>query len=241
MDDRPLSASEIDALRSVDTATVSNAMDLFDIGVPSAAYGYAFSSFELRCLTPELPPMVGYAVTCTGDSTSPRHPERPSQLHALYETIRDAPKPVVVVVQNVGPDREMSNQFGDIMATTFQRLGAVGAITDGGIRDLDGIRRRAPGFQVLAPGAVASGSVFAIVDIGITVSVCGMQVASGDLLHGDASGVVAIPQVIAHRVATTGQEILEYEQKKVAFIASPEFTLDGLAGMPGHHPSEADR
>jgi regulator of RNase E activity RraA len=241
MTEWPLSTAAIDELRNVDTATVSNAMDLFDIGDPSAAYGYEFSSLELRCLTPDLPPMVGYAVTCTGDSTSPRHPERPDQRRALYEAIRDAGHPVVVVIQNVGPDRLMSNQFGDIMATAFQRLGAVGAITDGGIRDLDGIRRRAPGFQVFAPGAVASGGVFSIVDVGISVSICGMRIVPGDLLHGDTNGVVSIPQEIAHRIAKTGREILAYEEQKINFIKSTEFSLDGLERLAGHHPDEARR
>src|SRR6185295_7647928 len=137
---------EIDALRRIDTATITNALDRLTAGAPN--YEYSFSSLELRCLFPELPPMVGYAITCTGDSTSPRgHPtsprnaDRANRIRDLYEAIRDAPKPVVVACQNVGTDRLMSNHFGDIMATTFQRLGAVGAITDGGIRDLDGIRR----------------------------------------------------------------------------------------------------
>ena len=239
MDPQQLSASEIEALRRVDTATVSNALDLFEIGDPSAAYGYAFSSLELRCLTPDLPPMVGYAVTCTGDSTSPRNATRPTQRRALYEAIRDSAQPVVVVVQNVGPERLMSNQFGDVMATTFQRLGAVGAITDGGIRDLDGIRERARGFHVFAPGAVASGGIFSIIEVGITVSVCGMTVAPGDLLHGDSNGVVAIPSDVAGRVAKTSREILEYEQRQIEFITGSEFSLDGLDQLPGHHPSEA--
>lgn len=240
MNAKPLRPEELDALRQIDTATISNAMDSFNLGDPTDPYGYGFSSLELRCLMPELPPMVGYAVTCTGDSTSPRDPERESQRRALYEAIRDSPKPTVVVFQNVGPDRLLSNQFGDIMVTTFQRLGAVGAVTDGGIRDLDGIRLRAPGFQVFAPGAVASGGIFTIVDVGISVSVCGMTVAPGDLLHGDSNGVVSIPPAVAAKVAAVGRQILEYEQKQVEFIKSPGFTIDGLLEkLPGHLPSDA--
>jgi regulator of RNase E activity RraA len=180
--------------------------------------------------------MVGYALTCTGDSTSPGDRLPKSQIKALYQAVKESPKPVVVVCQNVGPDRLRSNMFGDVMATTFQRLGAVGAVTDGGIRDVAGIRQRAPGFQMFAPGAVASGGIFAIVDIGLTVSVCGLTIAPGDLLHGDANGVVTIPHVVADKVAAKGQEVLAYELKKVDFIKSPEFTLEGLERMSGHLP-----
>ena len=162
-------------------------------------------------------------------------------MRALYEAIRDSPKPVVVVCQNAGSHRLLSNQFGDVMATIFQRLGAVGAITDGGIRDLAGIRERAPGFQMFAPGAVASGGIFTIVEVGITVSVCGMTIAPGDLLHGDANGVVSIPHGVADKVAAKALEVLDYEQKKVDYIKSPAFTLDGLDRMSGHGAGDSPR
>jgi regulator of RNase E activity RraA len=152
-------------------------------------------------------------------------------MRKLYEAIAESPKPVIVVCQNVGPDRVRSNLFGDVMATTFQRLGAVGAVTDGGIRDLAGIRQRAPGFQAFAAGAVAAGGVFLIVEVGVTVSVCGLRIAPGDLLHGDANGLVNIPLTVADRVAATSQEVLAKEKKRVDFIKSPGFTIDGLAKM----------
>ena len=226
---KPLTHEEIGALQQIDTATVTNALEALNVRPPTVGY----SSVELRCLLPELPPMVGYAITCTGDSTSPQDPEHRSRDRALYEAIRDSPKPVVVVCQNVGVDRLRSNQFGDIMATIFQRLGAVGSVTDGGIRDLAGIRERAPGFQMFAAGAVASAGVSLIVEVGLTVSICGMTIAPGDLLHGDANGLVSIPHEIAEKVAAKGQAHLDYERKKIEFIKSSEFTLDELIRRSG--------
>ena len=226
-----LSDEELAALRRIDTATVTNALDTFDTGSRNVGYGY--SSLDLRCLLPELPPIVGYAVTCTGDSTSPRDPERKTKMRALYEAVSASPKPAIVVIQNVGPDPLRSNMMGDVMATAFQRLGAVGAITDGGIRDLAGIRQRAPGFQVLAPGAVASGGVFLIVEVGVTVSVCGMRISPGDLLHADENGVVNIPHGVADQVVAKSEAVLEKERKRVEFIKSAEFTIAELAQRSG--------
>jgi 4-hydroxy-4-methyl-2-oxoglutarate aldolase len=221
-------------LRAIDTATVTNAMDRLE--PVSDATPYEYSSFELRCLTPDLPPMVGYAITCTGDSTSPRgHPTSPrnvdrrNRIRALYEAIRNAGTPVVVACQNVGTERLMSNHFGDIMSTAFQALGAVGAITDGGIRDLDGIRRRAPGFHVFAPGAVPSGGVATIVDVGVPVSICGMEIRPGDLLHGDLNGVTSIPERFVASVVAMSLDVLRAEREKIDFIAGPGFDIDGLA------------
>jgi regulator of RNase E activity RraA len=228
---RSLVRADIEALRQIDTATITNAMDTFDADKPTV--GYEYSSLELRCLLPELPPMVGYAVTCTGDSTSPRTPGRKSRMRQLYEAIRDSDKPVVVVCQNVGPDRLRSNHFGDIMATTFQRLGAVGAVTDGGIRDLAGVRERAPGFQMFAPGAVPSGGIAYIVDVGVPVSVGGMSISPGDLIHGDANGLVVIPPAIADQIPEKAQAVLDKERDKVAFITSDEYSLEEHARRSG--------
>lgn len=221
----------LDELRGIDTATITNAMDVFDSDRDTV--GYEYSSLELRCLFPDLPPMVGYAITCTGDSTSPRAAGRKSRLRELYEAVRDASGPTVVVCQNIGPDRLRSNHFGDVMATTFQRLGAVGAVTDGGIRDLAGVLERAPGFQMFAPGAVPSGGIAYIVDIGITVSVCGMTIAPGDLLHGDANGLVAIPAAIAPQVPEKARAVLEKERDRVDFIKSPGYSLEEHARRSG--------
>lgn len=225
---RILTPDQIEALRKVDTATVTNAMEYFDVRPPTAG----FASLELKCMNPELPPMVGYAVTCIGDSSTPKM-DRKSQDRALYEALRDSPKPAVVVFQNIGVDRLRSNQFGDIMVTTFNRLGAVGAVTDGGIRDLSGMRRRAPGFQMFAAGMVPSAGVSIAVQVGLTVSICGLSISPGELLHGDENGLITIPDEIADEVAAQGQEVLRKEQAKVEFIMSDAFSVEALAERSG--------
>ena len=89
-----------------------------------------------------------------------------------------------------------SNQFGDVMVTTFQRMGAVGAVTDGGIRDLAGMRARAPGFQMFAAGNVPASGVALVVAVGIEVSIFGLPIRPGELLHGDANGLISISAAV---------------------------------------------
>lgn len=224
----PLSSTHLDALRKIDTPTIANAIEAFDARDPTEG----FASLELRCQFPDLPPVIGYAVTCTADSTSPgRH--RPSQQEAFYRAIHAAPKPVVVVMKDAGPNRLRSCHAGDVMATLFQALGAVAVVTDGGVRDLAAMRQRAPGFQVFACGQVAAHGVPTIVEVGVTVNLCGLTIRPGDLLHGDANGLVSLPLVIADQVALRAQQVWQQETEMIEFVKGQGFSLDAMGKKYG--------
>ena len=78
-------------------------MDTF--GVRDATEGFA--NLDLRCIYPDLPPVVGYAVTCTDDSSTPRK-GKGNGYRALYEAIEASPKPVVVVFKSpIDPKRSL--------------------------------------------------------------------------------------------------------------------------------------
>lgn len=224
-----LSPDQLEALRRIDSATVANAIEAFD--VRDRTEGYA--SLELRCLFPDLPPMVGYAVTCTVDSTRPGK-GRPTALHELFSAVQAAPKPAVVVMKDMGPDRLRSCHTGDVLSTVFQTLGAVALITDGGVRDLAGIRQRAPGFQLFAPGIVAAHGTSAVIELGMTVSICGLTIHPGDLLHGDANGLVSVPLSIADKVAAQSEAVWQRERDLIEFVKSRAFTLDVLRDKMSH-------
>lgn len=224
----PLSAQQLEALVRIDSPTIANAIEAFD--VRDATEGYA--SLELRCMFPDLPATVGYAVTCTADSSSPgKRPASPWQ--AFYKSVLDAPKPCVVVMKDVGPNRLRGCHAGDVMATLFQRLGAVGLITDGGVRDLKPVRQRAPGFQMFAPGVVVAHGIPTCVEIGVTVNLCGLTIRPGDLLHGDGDGLVSIPHSIAGQVAAQAEKVWQEEREEVEFIKGPEFSFERLAARWG--------
>jgi 4-hydroxy-4-methyl-2-oxoglutarate aldolase len=218
-----LSPEQIEALGRIDSPTVSNAIEAFGVRDPTDGY----ASLELRCLFPDLGPMVGYAVTCTADSTTPGGP-RPDGQMPLYHALAAAPKPAVVVVRDVGPSRLRSCHAGDMMMTLFHRLGAVGLVTDGGVRDVAGVRRRAPGFRVFAPGTVVSHGIPTIVEVGVTVSICGLKIRPGDLLHGDENGLLKIPLEIADQVAGQAQKVRQAEDEFALFVKSQTFSLEEM-------------
>ena len=218
-----LAPEQLEALRKIDSPTIANAIEAFD--VRDRTDGYA--SLELRCLFPDLPPIIGYAMTCTVDSTSPgKRP--PTALHDLFAAVQAGPKPSVIVMQNIGPDRLRSCHAGDVLSTIFQTLGAVALITDGGVRDLAGVRQRAPNFQLFAPGVVVAHGTSAVIEIGMTVTICGLTIKPGDLLHGDANGVVSIPHAVADRIAAQAEKVWANERDLVDYIKSPGLTLREL-------------
>ena len=92
-----ISAETIEALRRIDSATVANAIEHFEVRDPVSGY----ASLELRCQFPEAEPMVGFAVTATQDTTSAGD-DRPNRLHDVLDMVAAAPKPVVLAVQYTG-------------------------------------------------------------------------------------------------------------------------------------------
>ena len=211
-----LSFEQISALCRIDSPTISNAIERFK--VRPRVNGYV--GFDIRCIFPELPPTVGYAVTCTVDSTT--EGRQGIGFQRLYELLTNAPKPAIVVMQDVGPDRLHSCHAGEIMSTTMKRLGAVGILTDGGLRDVREVRVLG-GFQYFCAGLVVSHGNPICVSVGDDVTISGMRVSMGDLLHGDVNGVVHIPDECAGQVADAAYRVWAEEGETLRRIASPEF------------------
>jgi regulator of RNase E activity RraA len=211
-----LSFEQITALCRIDSPTISNAIERFKVRPRVSGY----VGYDIRCIFPELPPTVGYAVTCTVDSTT--EGRQGIGFQRLYELLTNAPKPAIVVMQDVGPDRLHSCHAGEIMSTTMKRLGAVGILTDGGLRDVREVRVLG-GFQYFCAGLVVSHGNPICVSVGEDVTISGMRVRMGDLLHGDVNGIVHIPDECAGQVAEAAYRVWAEEGETLRRIASPEF------------------
>src|SRR5579864_6700395 len=115
-----LDPATIEELRAIDSPTIANAVETFTVRPRVAGY----VGYDIRCIFPDLPPSVGYAVTCVVDSTT--EGRQGIGFQRLYDLLHEVPKPALVVMQDVGPDRLHSCHAGEIMATTMKRFGAVG-------------------------------------------------------------------------------------------------------------------
>jgi 4-hydroxy-4-methyl-2-oxoglutarate aldolase len=215
-------------LAQFDSATVSNAIETLEVRPMTAGY----ASMEIGCQFSELPPMVGYAVTCTHRSAS--ESGRKTEINALLDLVQASPKPAVVVCEFDGTDSLRQCVVGDLFAVALQRLGAIGLVNNAGCRDLAGIRRRAPGFQVFARGRVVSHGDGIICDAGAEVELGGLRIRTGSLLHGDENGLVLIPEGLEREVLEAAEAVAATEASLFELLGREPFDLDAVKERFAH-------
>ena len=98
-------------------------------------------------------------------------------------------------------------------------------ITDGSVRDLPDI---AEGFQMMADRVGPSHAYVHVVGFGHPVTVAGMRVVSGELIHADQHGAVVIPWEVADQVLGAAQQIAAREAVMIKAAQTPGFNIDKL-------------
>ena len=217
-----LTMAQFEALRAIDSPTVANAIERFEMRPRTEGY----AGYDLRCQFPSLGTMMGYAVTCTADSTTEGRPN-PRGLMPLWEALEAAPKPAVVVIKDVGTDRRRGCHMGEVMATTAKALGAVGCISDGGLRDVREVEALGD-FQFFCPGFVVSHGWPVVLEINVPVQISGLTINPGDLLHGDVNGLLVVPDVVADRVVDEVMKVRDAEKAMLDFVRQPGFSVEKL-------------
>jgi regulator of RNase E activity RraA len=224
-----LTPALIDVLQSIDTPTVCNALEV----VAPKRRGYGYTTEPLVCTRPALKPVVAIARTATIRSAHPSDftADEARQLSDAYYAYIDAgPKPSVVVIQDIDAQRGYGAFWGEVNSAIHLGFGCVGVITDGGVRDLPDV---APGFQMLAGRVIPSHAFVHVVDFGRPVTVAGMRVRDGDLVHADQHGAVVIPHEAAAQVKEAAQQIQRRERVIIEAARQPGFDIDKLRAAQG--------
>lgn len=219
---KTLSTKELNALRSISTPTVSNAIESFNVRPQNEG----FMSGEIKCIFPDMGVMVGYA--CTGvmiASWPDKEREEPLDFR-MWEHILQIPAPRVAVIQDIDQPPCIGSLWGDVNANMHKALGCVGVVTNGGVRDLDEVHKL--GFQFFASQVIPSHAYDHLVDVGNPVKVGGLVVSPGDLIHADKHGVLVIPREVASEVAEAARKVEESEQRLINLCKSPDFTMEKL-------------
>lgn len=214
-------------LQSVDSPTLANAIETFN--VRDRTEGYIGGA--VRCLFPDLGVMVGQALTVTV-TNQPGPVAGREGYWRMWEALAAMPKPAVLVMQDVSGSPSRCAYAGEVMATLAQRLGAVGMVSDGGFRDIHEVH--ALGMHYFASYVVVSHGNFSIVDVGVPVVLDGQRVETGDILHGDANGIVIVPAETLPGLPGAVERIRSREQALMAYIRSDEFTLEGVRAGRGY-------
>ena len=202
----PFSPDVLDELTKYDSPTICNVIELFECRPRNLGYAHA----HVRAMYPQLPPMVGYAVTATFRSAHAPEPGEPcATLPDQIEAFSNISKPWVVVIQDL--DHPLGTAvYGEVMVSTYKGFGAVGLVTNGYGRDI--IQIEPLNFACFTAGAAVSHAYCRVIDTQVPVEIGGLTVKPGDLLHGDANGLTNIPNDIVNEVAGACAEFVDAEE-----------------------------
>ncbi len=222
----PLTDELLNALRRFDTPTVSNAIETFRVRLRNTGYADA----SVRCMFPDLPPLVGYAATACLRSGEP-----PIEGHSFHDrsewwySILEMPAPRVVVLQDMDDPPGRGAFLGDMHCAILKALGCVGFVSNGAVRDLPAVRSME--FSLFAGNVAVSHAYAHIFHMGSPVTVGGLQVQPGDLLHADQHGVLCVPREVAGKIPPIAKRLLATERRVIDFCGSGEFSPAKLCDL----------
>ena len=223
-----LTPEQLDELRRLSTCVASSAIEPFGVRLNNA--GFADSS--IRCQFRDLPPVIGYAATARIRSQNPPmrgdgyfYYDRPD----WWKHILTIPAPRIAVIEDVDQPPGLGAFVGVVHAQILKALGCVGLVTNGTVRDISEIEPA--GFQLFASNVAVSHAYAHLFDFGGAVRVGGLDVAPGDLVHGDLHGVQTIPLEIAGRVPAVAREILTRRKRLIELCQSADFSLETLQNL----------
>lgn len=187
-------------LDALPTTAISDALD---------KHGLRGSPLGIRPIYEGARRIVGRAVTVKFVAAGVTKSKR----HGCVQAIHGARKGDVIVVDNGG--RLDTNAWGGVLSFAASAKGIAGVVADGAARDIDEIMET--GLPVYARGAITltarnrtiEESTNAMVEVG------GIQVRPDDVIVGDRSGVVVIPQEHLETVIQTATEIQNLELQMI--------------------------
>ena len=182
--------------------------------------------------------MVGYAVTATFRSAQPASASE--QVVKLFESKPHFDRivsPRVVVIQDLD-DPQGGAVYGEIMVRLFKALGCVGLVTDGYGRDIHQIA--GIGFPCFTAGICATHANGRILSLNHPVTVGGVNIHPGDMIHGDANGVTTIPHAVADRVAMNCQDYVEAEEELMNAITPIDLEKGRVSEALKHFGKQLD-
>ncbi len=207
-------------LRKIDTPTIANVVATYPnnplcLGLYNPWTENWYTDISIRCIYPEMGAMIGHAVTCVYGLPDPNFAGRLSFMDVV-DALDAMNKPTILVIQQKWPAGLMAKAglAGEIMVTSMKAVGCIGMLSNGPSRDVDAVRRL--GFQMLLGGVTAGHGEMAVHAVNVPVSVGGMDVAPGDLVHMDENGAVKFPPDKAEQVLENARRMLEGEAEHLA-------------------------
>ena len=177
----------LESLREFDAPLIANTLDYFD-DMPAHE---RYMSAKIQSVTPSLNPVVGVAMTAQFDTSTPGGDMDMSLHWQQIAEMQAKDVPMIWVVETVGSRPDFECVLGDGTAKVLRSAGCLGAVTNGYVRDVAGLLT-VP-LAVYCQGTVAHHCCLRMKAINIPVSVGGITVNPGDVIHACDDGVIKIP------------------------------------------------
>jgi regulator of RNase E activity RraA len=216
----PLSAASRDKLKTVSTATICTA--LFKRGLRRQFIQ------DVRRLNPDSGNMVGEAFTLryipAREDLNPISVFQ-DRAHPQRKAVEECPPGAVLVIDSRKDPSAAS--AGSILVSRLMKRGVAGIVTDGGFRDSPEIGKLPFPAYHNRPAAPTNLTVHQALDINVPIGCGDAPVFPGDVIVGDAEGVVVIPAGIADEIADETFEMTAFED----FVADEVMKGRSILGL----------
>ena len=227
----------LEELKNFDTPSITNVVATYPdsplcLGLYNPWSENWYTDQRIRCMYPQLGRRVGYAVTAVYSLPDPNF-NRLSFLDVL-DALEASPQPTVLVIQQRFPRRLQGKVglAGGNMVSAMRALGCQGLISNGPSRDLDEVREM--DFQYMLSGVTAGHGAMAVQAVNVPVSVGGMDVAPGELIHMDENGACKFPADKLAAVLENVRALQQEEAARMAALQNAKSAADLRAIFSGH-------
>ena len=227
----------LEELKNFDTPLITNVVATYPdsplcLGLYNPWSENWYTDQRIRCMYPQLGRRVGYAVTAVYSLPDPNF-NRLSFLDVL-DALEASPQPTVLVIQQKFPRRLQGKVglAGGNMVSAMRALGCQGLISNGPSRDLDEVREM--DFQYMLSGVTAGHGAMAVQAVNVPVSVGGMDVAPGELIHMDENGACKFPADKLGAVLENVRALQQEEAARMAALQNAKSAAELRAIFSGH-------
>ena len=146
-----------------------------------------------------------------------------------WDRLTEVTAPRIVVIEDADRNAGRAAFIGETHAAILQANRCIGVVTNGAVRDLAQIEQT--GFQLFSGTISVSHAYAHVAQVNRPVTVAGLKIVPGELLHGDRNGVVKIPPHSAERILEIAAEMRRREERILQFCRSKDFSLERLRNL----------
>ena len=234
---KPSEQEMLEALRNHDTPSITNVVATYPqsplcLGLYNPWTENWYTDQSIRCIYPELGRTVGYAVTCVFGLPDPNYARL--TFMDVIDALDQSKKPSILVFQQKFPPdiADKVGLSGGNMTTAMSAVGCVGAISNGPSRDIDEIRPMK--FQYMLSGVTAGHGDMAVHAVNVPVTVAGMDVSPGEIIHMDENGACKFPGDKLEAVLTRVQALQKEEETRIHALQNAKTAAEVRAIFGGH-------